>query len=383
MLTAEGCRQRRARLWASLKEKPDWVLLSEPQHLTYFANYYPSPFVFRSQNAPALLLLGQDGSSLLVADNLLQPFAEASHVDKVIAPVWYRSKESAPRRHDLLVRTTLSEMKPRPGDRIGVEPAVPAGVTQGLRDARRRLKLTDVSPTIHLLKRRKDPDEMTLLRLAMKATEAGFAAGIQGIRPEMTELQAYEKVQEAAMEAAGVQAIVYGDFVSGPRTEEIGGPPGKRVIQKNDLFLLDFSVVIHGYRSDFANTFVVDGGKPTDRQRELAGYCREAMEIGEKNLKPGISGKALDLVVRNIFAMRHLEESFPHHVGHGIGLGHPDPPYFVPESEDVVMAGDVVTIEPGQYIKGVGGMRFERNYLVTEQGFELLSNHFVGLEPHA
>jgi Xaa-Pro aminopeptidase len=383
MLTAEGCKQRRARLWAGLKEKPDWILISEPQHLIYFANYYPSPFVFRTQNASALLILGADGSSALIADNLLQPFAEAAHVDKVVAPIWYRSRESAPQREGLLIKTALAEVKAKKGDKIGLEAAVPMGIVQGLKQERPGLRISDVSSVIHNLKRKKDADEMVLMRQAIRAAEAGFDAGIKGIKPGMTELQAFELVSQASMEDAGAQAGIYGDFVSGPRTEEGGGPPSKRVIEKGELFLLDFSVVIHGYRGDFANTFVVDGGRATEKQRELAAFCAESMAVGEKALKAGANCRELDTKARDVFNMRHLGENMTHHVGHGIGLGHPDPPYFVPQSTDTLVAGDVVTIEPGQYIKGVGGMRFERNYLVTETGYENLTNHFIGLEPHA
>jgi Xaa-Pro aminopeptidase len=381
MLTPEGCRKRRQKLWDGLKEKPDWILLSAPQHLMYFANYYASPFTFRSQNAPALLVLGADGSSLLVADNLLQPYAEKAHVDKVVAPVWYRSRESAQQRNALLTATALEEMKTRKGDFIGIEPDTDASVIEGLRTTRRRMQTLDVVPHIHTMKRVKDPDELDILRRSMRATEAGFSAAIAGIKPGMTELQAYELVSQAAMNAVNEQAVVYGDFVSGPRTEEIGGPPSMRVIEKNDLVLLDFSVVLYGYRSDFANTFVVDGGKATTRQKELEQYCKEAMQTGERQLRAGADCRAIDTLVRNIFAMRHLGDSFPHHTGHGIGLGHPDPPYITPESTDSLLAGDVVTIEPGQYIKGVGGMRFERNYFISGIGYEVLSKHYIGLEP--
>lgn len=383
MLTADGCRKRRERLWASLPEKPDWILLYEPQHLTYYANYYASPFVFRTQNAAAVLILGADGSSLLIADNILQPYVEASHVDKFELPIWYRSKESAPERQKFLIKAALNAMKLRRGDKIGVEGAVPSGLVQALRDERKRLKIVDVSPAIHLLKRRKDPDELVLMRKSIAAMEAGFAAAIAGFKPGMTELQAYELVQKAVMEAAGEQVTLYGDFVSGPRTELTGGPPSSRVMEKNDLFLLDFSVILHGYRGDFANTFVIDGGTPTDRQKELAGYCYEAMDAAEKLLKPGANCKTVDMAARNVFEMRHLGESFPHHTGHGLGLGHPDPPYIVPASSDTLVSGDIVTIEPGQYIKGVGGMRFERNYLITDTGYETLSKHQIALEPQS
>lgn len=381
MLTVEGCRARRQRLWASLKDKPDQILLSEPQHLMYFANYYASPFVFRSQNAPAMLILGVDGSSLLVVDNLMQPYAEKAHVDKFVAPVWYRSRESASQRYELLVKTVLDEMKTRKGDHIGIEPATYADVIGELQTTRRKLKTTDIAATIHQMKRAKDADEVALLRRCMKATDAGFAAAHKGFRPGMTELQAFEMVQAAAIEGAGEQATLYGDFVSGPRTEEGGGPPSSRVLEKNDLFLLDFSVILYGYRSDFANTFAIAGGKPTEKQKELAQYCYEAMAVGERQLRAGTNCKAMDTMVRNVFTMRHLEGNFTHHTGHGLGLGHPDPPYITPESSDTLIAGDVVTIEPGLYVKGIGGMRFERNYLVTETGFETLTGHFIGLEP--
>lgn len=380
MLTKEGCRLRRERLWNSLKDKPDWILLSEPQHLMYFANYYASPFVFRSQNAPALLILGADNSSLLVADNLMQPFAEKAHVDKVVAPTWYRSRESAAQRYELLVKTVLDEMKARKGNHIGIEPATYAEVIAELQTSR-KMKTTDVVPNIHQLKRAKDADEIAILRRCMKATDAGFAAAHKGFRPGMTELQAFEMVQTAAIEAAGEQVVIYGDFVSGARTEEGGGPPSSRVMEKRDLFILDFSVILYGYRSDFANTFVIDGGVPLGQQKALADYCYEAMTVGERQLRAGTNCKAMDTLVRNVFTMRHLEDKFPHHTGHGLGLGHPDPPYITPESSDTLIAGDVVTIEPGLYVKGVGGMRFERNYLVTETGYETLSGHFIGLEP--
>ena len=68
-----------------------------------------------------------------------------------------------------------------------------------------------------------------------------------------------------------------------------------------------------------------------------------------------------------------------HHAGHGLGLEHPEPPILVSESDDVLIAGDVITLEPGCYIEGQGGMRFEHNYLITESGSEQLSQHHIGL----
>ena len=379
MLTAEGCRQRRARLLAALPHAPEWILLSEPRHLMYFANFYATPFIFRTQNASALLILGADGSSTLVTDNMLGGFAGKAHVDERVKADWYTGAGSAPERQGVLVEAGFTAMESRAGSRIAFDQMVPAELCARLGPSRPGLQATFVNATVAALMRQKDPDEVAVLRRGIAAMEAAFAAAEDGgIRPGMTELQAYGFVSDIVMSHLGEQALVYGDFASGPRTEQKGGPPTPRTIESGELFLLDYSVVLYGYRGDFTNTWVVDG-QPTPRQRELAAFCLEAMQASEDLLKPGTRGHDIDAAVRRVFATHDVLGHFPHHTGHGIGLGHPDPPYFTPGSDDVLVQGDVVTLEPGLYVDGVGGMRFERNYLITSTGFELLTRHRVGL----
>ncbi|GDX41122.1 hypothetical protein LBMAG21_14140 [Armatimonadota bacterium] len=381
MLTAEGCLKRRERLWQSLDLKPDWIVLSEPQHLIYFANFAPSPFTYATQNASAVLLLGADGSSILVADNLQGEFAKKAHVDRVESFEWYNGRGTAPYRTALLTETVVNILKTCEGSRFGYEPATHSGILEGIRGQRQKVETFDVSSVIHTLKRSKDPDEVAILRRCMRSAEAGFSSAIRNIKPGMTELQAYELVASAVMEEAQDRVIVYGDFATGPHAFGGGGGPTLRVIEKNDFILLDFSVIIHGYRGDFANTFVVDGGKANSRQHEMARVCLEGMATGEKLLQAGTACNELDVAIRNVYKQHGAWEYFQHHAGHGLGLGHPDAPYIVPESTDSLVEGDVITLEPGMYIPNVGGMRFERNYLITKDGFECLTNHFLGLEP--
>src|SRR5205823_3498467 len=97
-------------------------------------------------------------------------------------------------------------------------------------------------------------------------------------------------------------------------------------------------------------------------------------------LQAGVATREVDAAVRGHFARKGLDRNFPSHTGHGLGLGHPEPPYIVPKSDETLSVGDVVTIEPGQYIAGVGGMRFERNYLVRPDGFETLSHHALTIQ---
>ena len=380
MLTAAGCAARRDRLWAALPAPCDALIVGDPSHLTYFAGYSPSPFVFRTVESAALLLL-QPGSSTLVADGMLGPFVDQSFVDERVAPVWYDGNHSAPYRRGQLVETALTRLGTIPGTRVGVELAsVPAGLVEGLRAARRSLEFIDIGPLMRPLRRKKDPDEIALLRRSMHAGEAGLAAAHAKVGPGMTELDVFLIVQNAAMTALGEQVIVYGDFASGPRCErDKGGPPTSRRIEKGDLLLIDFSVVVSGYRGDFTNTFAVGGGA-TSRQRELFEACVGALRAGELSLKPGTPARDVDRGVRGHFASLRLDQYFPTHSGHGLGLGHPEPPYFVPESSDTLQAGDVVALEPGLYVEGVGGMRYERNYLITNEGPETLSNHQITID---
>jgi Xaa-Pro aminopeptidase len=382
MLTAEGCAARRQRLWDALPAECDILVVGDPAHLIYFAGYAPSPFEFRSNESGALLLLERDRATL-VADNLLLRFVEQAHVDERIAPVWYAGQTSAPHRRAQLVTTVLGRLAGMPGQRLGIELAsVPAGVALGLHTARPGVEINDISTIIRPLRRSKDPDELAVLRRSIAAGEAAQAVALRELKPGMTELDAYQVVARAAIAALGEPAIVYGDFVSGPRcAREKGGPPSSRRIERGDLLILDFSVVVAGYRGDFTNTFAV-GAPPTPRQRTLFEACISALGAAETLLRPGIPARTVDAAVRGHFAALGLDHAFTTHTGHGIGLGHPEPPYFVPQSDDVLKAGDVVAVEPGLYIegKGEGGMRYERNYLITADGFETLSNHELRIE---
>src|SRR4051812_40691808 len=176
MLTAEGCAGRRKRLWGAVPAGCDALIVGDPSHLIYFAGYAPSPFVFRTVESGALLLL-EPGRSTLVADNLLRPFLDRAFADEVVAPVWYDGTRSAPARRGRLVASALDRLASMPGRRVGVElSSVPSGVVEGLRAARPGIEFVDLGPVIRPLRRSKDPDELEVLRRSMRAGEAGLAA---------------------------------------------------------------------------------------------------------------------------------------------------------------------------------------------------------------
>jgi Xaa-Pro dipeptidase len=363
MLSAEGCRQRRLRFWQQFDAKPDadYLLLADPIHLMYLANFWVDPI---SLNAGfrGYLLLRKDGGAKLLFDNRLQEAAEAAQVDECRSVQWYDGQSPGKGPRQLAV---LSEVNPAHGGlRIHDRPGDPLAAS--------------VVSTITRMRRQKDPDEMEILRHCMRATDAGHGWARANIKPGMTELDVYCGVSAACIKAAAQPVIVYGDFAVSPGPERRGGGPTERVLQPGDMFILDYSVVIAGYRSDFTNTLVV-GREPTSGQKQLFDLCMAALAAGEKELRAGAACLRVYEAVRGVFDMAGVAQHFPHHAGHGLGLTHPEAPFFVRHADESLLAGDVVTLEPGLYIQDVGGLRIERNYSITETGYEQLSNHTIAL----
>jgi Xaa-Pro aminopeptidase len=354
-------------------------VIADPSHLAWLAGFWASPFSFRSAEASALLVMTPD-RAVLVTDSVLEPDYKRAHVDEVVAPVWYDGRKPAPHRRALVVTAALDVLGRYRAARVGLErSAVPAEMVRGVVSDQAEVELVDLDPILRRLRRAKDPDEVDMIRSSAQAGEAGHAAALAAIEPGMSELDVYALVSRAANAALGEPAIVYGDFEAYPRAPGARPPSPERVLKSGDLFILDFSVVVGGYRADFANTIAVGGAPRAEHMRILDG-CLAAISAGEALLRPGSKGREIDAALRQACAAKGLDPNYASHSGHGLGLGHPEPPYIVPESDEILETGDVVTLEPGQYGPEFS-LRFERNYLITAQGYETLTHHRIALRP--
>ena len=355
MLTAEGCQARRERLWRlpDLPERVKLVTFADPAHVRYFAGCYVTPVSYSADIRPTLTM-HRDGKSQLIYDNKMPAGVKESHVGEQTVVEWYDGQS------------------PAKYPRNFVEPPSPPCDIAGFQFAEYFVK------AITQMRRSKDADEVETLRDCCRAGEAGLAWALAHVHSGMTELDVYSGVSAACIAQAGSPVVVYGDFAVSPGPERRGGPPTRRTLANGDLMILDYSVVIAGYRSDFTNTICV-GHEPKPAQQRLMDQCKEAMAAGEAKLRAGATCQTVYDAVRGVFEKAGVADKFPHHAGHGLGLMHPEAPYIVRHSTETLVAGDVVTLEPGLYVEGTGGVRIEHNYLITNDGFDRLSHHRIGL----
>jgi Xaa-Pro aminopeptidase len=375
MLTQAGCQTRRERLWRQLPAEIEWVLVADPRHVHYLANFWVQPISF-SFGERGLLLLKRSGQVTLLADNFtVRSSATKPHIDREVVETWYDHKHSVINRdHALLnaLKKVAGELSGRRGLIEAEWLPVEASDIVGGASLPKSPHLGDV---LRGLRRKKETDEIEQLRSCIRATEAGHRMAREVIKAGVTDLDVYREIQSAAIAEAGRPAIVYGDFrTNNGKSPKAGGLPVGDRLADGDIFIVDYTVMLDGYRSDFTNAYAV--GEPSAEQRKLYDACAAALNHGETVLKAGVAAAEVYREVSSVLENAGFGK-LAHHAGHGIGLGHPEPPILVPESTDALEAGDVVTLEPGAYVDGIGGVRLEHNFLITADGCERLSHHDV------
>ena len=366
-LTREGCRRRREVLIE--RSGADLLIIVNPRHIQYLSGLYITPLQLSAWAMSFLLIDGIDGTARLLVHNGLAAAAEHAHVDNV--DTWTSYDFATGPGVD-----SYAAAIPQLRDRLARHSGTRFGIESGWFPAGPDLPATlDIAPVLQDMRRVKYPDELVLIREAMRANEAAHKAARSFIRPGITEIDMYNAIHAAITEEFGGPVLLLGDFASGDRAGEGGGPPTSRTLSSGELIILDIFPVVNGYRADNTATLAVDR-RLTPRQSEVEAGLNDALTAGADALRPG--GRAADVyrAVRTRLAEHGLAEGFTHHAGHGLGLGHPEAPYFVPGSDEVLRAGEVVTLEPGWYGEGTGA-RIERNYLLTESGPEILSSHLT------
>jgi Xaa-Pro aminopeptidase len=253
----------------------------------------------------------------------------------------------------------------RPG-RVGIEfSACPPHVTRLLDGA----TLVDVEPDMLRMRRRKDPDELAVLCRAIAATGAMYEKAREIVRPGVSEIEVFSALQAAAVASCGEMLTGTGnDYASGVR----GGPPRERLCLGGELFILDLGPAYRGYFADTSRVLAVDG-RPTDRQMAAWERVCAALALVERIARPGVRCRDIYSQVHEWLNAAPIG-SWSSHLGHGIGLSVHEAPHLNPSWDDVLEQGDVIAVEPALYAPALScGIRIENDYVVTNDGLELLS----------
>ncbi|CAM3804041.1 M24 family metallopeptidase [Mesobacillus zeae] len=239
-------------------------------------------------------------------------------------------------------------------------------------DKKTEAELVPVSGEIEKLRLIKTDAEIKILKEAAEIADRAFEHIIKFIRPGLTELDVSNEL-EFFMRKQGASSSSFDIIVaSGIRSALPHGVASDKVIEHGDMVTLDYGAYYKGYISDMTRTVAV--GQPADKLREIYDVVLQAQLRGLEGIKPGLTGREADALTRDYISGKGFGEYFGHSTGHGIGLEVHEGPSLSMKSDTVLEAGMAVTVEPGIYIPGLGGVRIEDDTIVTKDGNEKLTH---------
>ena len=233
------------------------------------------------------------------------------------------------------------------------------------------LKFIPIAHLVEDIRSIKDKFEILKLKKVIGVADHAFRHILGFVRPGMTEIQvAWE--MEKYMREREAEKMAWHPFIvaCGPHSSMAHYSAGNAKIKKNDMVLVDYGCVFDGYHSDTTRVFFV--GEPTDEQKKIYNLVMEAQKLGESLIKEGKTGATIDKKVRK-FLERYTKNFYRHSLGHGVGLQVHEEPRLSINSKNKLQAGNVLTVEPGVYIPGWGGVRLEDMVVVTKNGCEILT----------
>ena len=256
--------------------------------------------------------------------------------------------------------------------RLGFEPGwMQVDTYDRLKAAVGGVKLQPVSGVVEALRAVKSADEIARIRASVLLNSQAFEKTIRRVKPGTREMDVAAEL-DFQMRMLGAEKPAFETIVaSGTRTALPHAHPTDRKIQNGDLVLVDMGAMLHGYASDM--TRMAFSGKPDKKMQWLYNAVLEAQLAGVAAVKAGVAAGKVDAAAREVLQRHELDRAFVHSTGHGLGLEIHEGPRVAKKQTTKLEEGMVITIEPGAYIEGLGGVRIEDTVLVTRQGCEVLT----------
>lgn len=241
-----------------------------------------------------------------------------------------------------------------------------------IKNALKRAALRPASGIVRRARARKDGFETGLIRKAAGILDSGYGAAETLLRPGVVEKEAAEEIESVFRKNGGDKTAFDTIIASGARGAMAHGKASSKRIKRGELVVVDMGVLLDGYNSDETRTYCI--GRPTALQKKIYRVVLDAQTRAIGKIAPGVKASLVDGAARGYIKKAGYGRFFGHATGHGVGLDVHEAPVIGPKSNDVLEEGMVVTVEPGIYIPGWGGVRIEDMVLVTKGGAEVLTN---------
>lgn len=233
------------------------------------------------------------------------------------------------------------------------------------------IELVPTSGLVEGIRRIKDENEIKYIKKAAQFADEAFSEILNYVKAGVTEKDVERELQYITKKK-GADDIGFPSIIaSGKNSSMPHAIPSSKPLEDGDFVTFDMGALYNGYRSDMTRTIVV--GHASDKQREIYELVRLSQELSTKTVKAGVDGKVPHLTAREVIEKSGTEGVFEYGVGHGVGLDIHEDPFMSARCELTLEAGNVITIEPGIYIPGWGGVRIEDTVVVKDGGYEIIT----------
>lgn len=332
----------------------DALVVSHPPNIRYLTGF----------SGTAGLLLVSAGGALFVTDFRYETQAEEEigSLARIVINgmgAWERLLKLVPETGVRAIGYEAHVVTVREADRLAADDARP-------------FHFCPTSDVVEGLRAVKAPEEVDAIRAAGALAGEALAETARQVRPGQTE-QEVAALLESALRLRGSEGYPFPTIVaSGPRSALPHARTSSRVVAPGDFLLVDFGAIVDGYASDVTRTFVV-GAPPSGRQAEAYALVASAQRAALTGLRAGLSGRQADALARDVIEAAGQGTAFGHSLGHGLGLEVHEAPRLARTADQVLPAGAVVTVEPGVYYSGWGGVRIEDDVVLSDRGATLLT----------
>jgi Xaa-Pro aminopeptidase len=235
-----------------------------------------------------------------------------------------------------------------------------------------KIEIKEMENRVSVFRSRKTGEEIEKIRQAEAIGDRAFARLIPELRLGMTEKQVAARL-EFYMKEERAEGFSFDTIAaSGVHSAMPHAVPTDKVLEEGDFLTMDFGCLYKGYCSDMTRTVVM--GKASDEQKKVYETVLKAQETALQGIRPGMTGKEVDALAREVIEKAGYGKQFGHSLGHSVGLEIHEKPLFSSKEETVIQPGMVITVEPGIYIEGFGGVRIEDVVVITEDGCENITH---------